>query len=37
MHQKQLVKAFNQHEIEQGRALAGGHEQALKRRDARIY
>ena len=37
MHQRQLVKAFNQHEREQGRAIAGGHAQALKRRDARIY
>ena len=38
MHQKQLVKAFNQHEREQGRAVAGGHAQALKRRrDAKIY
>ena len=29
MHQKQLVN--------HGRAVAGGHEQASKRRDARIY
>ena len=37
---KQHVKAFNQHEREQGRAVAGSHEQALKRNyasDARIY
>ena len=36
MHQKQLVNAFNQHEIAQGRAVAGGLEQALKRCHARI-
>ena len=32
VHQKQLVKAFNQHETEQGSAVIGGDEQALKRR-----
>ena len=40
MHQKQHVKAFNQHEREQGRTVAGSHEQALKGHyalDAKIY
>ena len=39
MHQKQLVKALNQHEREQGRAVGGGLEQLepLKQRDAGIY
>ena len=34
MRQKQLVKAFNQHETKQGRVVTGGHGKALKRRNA---